>query len=361
MNIQNTMKASQGDHTILRNIVDETPNEERNSEMEKLKAQRRALRKEKKKQKRAKKENMNSLKLKLHLSSTQGNITGIPGVLETHNVESNRESGFVSPPRDATMKGNTKNPIRQGGKEKINTKHRKILANVKPQKSVSPINSVAAVDLSVSAEPISFPVNEECTSLSVAPSGRHIIAGFTDGTLRLFDTTGRLWSTERPSNSECDNSDTKVGNVENALDQLFDCDSSDSENESASALPNKTKDKYVMSKSHQDFGAVACQIHAKGVITSLLMDVDCSEDGSFAFGGVLRGSTELVAVHLSPLEKYHDQFNSSTGKACILDLIKVYRLSDAKLKGFGACTRLKSTTRPEYRLFTGKGIKVCGS
>ena len=42
----------------------------------------------------------------------------------------------------------------------------------------------------------------------------------------------------------------------------------------------------------------------------------------------------------------------------ILDLIRVYRHGDAKLKGFGACVRLKGSV-PEYRLFTGKGIKVC--
>jgi hypothetical protein len=93
------------------------------------------------------------------------------------------------------------------------------------------------------------------------------------------------------------------------------------------------------------------------------MDVDCCEDGKFAFGGVLRGSTELVAVDLSLLEKYHDIYldedgNEPESKTDILDLIKVHRHSDAKLKGFGTCIRLKNTDRTEYRLFTGKGIKV---
>jgi hypothetical protein len=120
----------------------------------------------------------------------------------------------------------------------------------------------------------------------------------------------------------------------------------------------------VASKSFQNFGAVACQIHAKGVITSLLMDVDCCEDGKFAFGGVLRGSTELVAVDLSEIEKFHNQFfekgehEHNKKRLDILDLIKVYRFSDAKLKGFGACIKLQNTDKLEYRLFTGKGIKV---
>lgn len=206
------------------------------------------------------------------------------------------------------------------------------------------------------SQPIKFPINEECTSIAVAPSGRHIIAGFTDGTLRLFDTTGRLWNKSKSFES---NTDTAVDDVENDLEALFDCDSSDSESESSRpSQPTKAKNRVVMSRTHQNYGSVACQIHAKGVITSLLMSVGCCEDGSYAFGGVLRGSTELVAVDLSSLEKYHDNYDTSTGDVCILDLIKVYRYSDAKLKGFGACIRLKNTARPEYRLFTGKGIKV---
>ena len=191
---------------------------------------------------------------------------------------------------------------------------------------------------------ISFPINEECTSLKLSPSGRHIIAAFTDGTLRLFDTTGRLWS---PSPSK---------EIQSEMNHLFDSDSDDD-------LKGKAKQRMVASKSFQNYGAVACQIHARGVITSLLMDVDICQDGKFAFGGVLRGSTELVAVDLSLVEKYHDDYldpegNAQGQKMDILDLIQVYRHGDAKLKGFGACVRLKGSV-PEYRLFTGKGIKVC--
>jgi hypothetical protein len=89
------------------------------------------------------------------------------------------------------------------------------------------------------------------------------------------------------------------------------------------------------------------------------MDVDCCESGKFAFGGVLRGSTELVAVDLRQIEHFHDNYaNYNGGPVNILDLVKVYRHSDAKLKGFGACIKLKNSERLEYRLFTGKGIKV---
>ena len=246
----------------------------------------------------------------------------------------------------------------------------------------------------------SFPINEECTALTIPPSGRHIVAGFTDGTLRLFDTTGRLWSGGRKDMIDDDDDDDDSGssssssspdvqpkkgkrverkNTSPDIDEhLFDCDSSadsktkqpefsEDEEGKQKGLQKKPKhNQIVSSKRHQTFGAVACQIYARGVITSLLMDVASSEDGLFAFGGVLRGSTELVAIDLSGIERFHDDFEAKK-KALespdhvydLLDLIQVYRHSDAKLKGFGSCTRLKNGRRRlEYRLFTGKGIKV---
>jgi WD40 repeat protein len=147
---------------------------------------------------------------------------------------------------------------------------------------------------------VEFPTNEECTSLTISPSGRHIVAGFTDGTLRIFDTTGRFWScTKIDSALPTDSHDrgTLKGKSKGLIDEedisnLFDCDS-DSESEISSAQksrsPGRVKGGLVFSKSHQKYGAVACQIHARGVITSLLMDVQCSDDGRFVFGGVLRG------------------------------------------------------------------------
>ena len=111
------------------------------------------------------------------------------------------------------------------------------------------------------------------------------------------------------------------------------------------------------------------RIHARGVHTSLLMDVAVSEDGLYAFGGVLRGSVELAAVYLGDAENYlservaSKQVNGSD--VGLLDLVRVDRHSDAKLKGFGAVARLwngwertRAGERPEYLLFTGKGIKV---
>ena len=252
------------------------------------------------------------------------------------------------------------------------------------------------------------------TSLTLAPSGRHVVAGFTDGTIRLFDLTGRLWfpsiSPSSSGGSGCDHdffdqysdddddddedvpSIGKKG-VDDEMNDLFDNDSDEESDDddaatnnlksstSASAAAGRGRARSVCSKSNEQFGAVAAQIHAKGVITSLLMDVAISQDGMYAFGGVLRGSMELIAVDLSKVEAYHDALSAASGGretrigtangngdemglsgagsgVDILDLVSVYRHSDAKLKGFGACTRLRKGGEVEYRLFTGKGIKV---
>ena len=257
------------------------------------------------------------------------------------------------------------------------------------------------------------------TSLTLAPSGRHAVAGFTDGTIRLFDLTGRLWSPSRSASggdlydedSDDDSDDDGIQGdasptrghrrsnsgpaVDDEMRNLFDHDSDDDDDDGegadrsgsrtgpsspgtagpASAARGRVAS--VCSKSNVQFGAVAAQIHAKGVITSLLMDVSIAQDGLYAFGGVLRGSMELVAIDLGNVEAYHDMVSAQSGGretrdgsdaaaaggigtsgVDMLDLVSVYRHSDAKLKGFGACTRVRKDGEVEYRLFTGKGIKV---
>jgi WD40 repeat protein len=155
-----------------------------------------------------------------------------------------------------------------------------------------------------------------------------VVAGFTDGTLRLFELNGTFIQHKMPPGNDSSTEDDDDDEEEAIFDII------------------STKSTMVCSKTYQRYGAVACQIHAKGVHTSLIMKVDVSPDGLYAFGGVARGSMELVAVDLSKLQ---DQ----TGD--ILDHISVETHSDAKLRGFGACTRLKGTNK--YLLLTGKGIK----
>jgi hypothetical protein len=195
-------------------------------------------------------------------------------------------------------------------------------------------------------------------------------------------------SPQTNSGGDGGNSSSVTRRVKDSEEPLFDDDASTSTTNSSSFDDrNNFKSSKVLVDSHsnQRYGAVACQIHARGVHTSLLMDVAISEDGLYAFGGVQRGSVELAAVYLGDVENYFDeqtittcleekvgkQLSSSGGTSTdkspgLLDLIQVDRHADAKLKGFGACTRLwngwerakNGLERPEYLLFTGKGIKV---
>lgn len=154
------------------------------------------------------------------------------------------------------------------------------------------------------------------TSLSLAPSGNFLWAGFSDGTLRVFDLTGHF-----------------------GLEQDL-------------AVASRQKSTMlVASKWCQTFGAVACQIHARGVHTDLLTQVDVCDD--YVFCGVNRGAMDLYAVSTSDLEANADH----PQKQNILDYLQVHVHADAKLKGLGACTKLRTAGRPTYLLLTGKGIK----
>ncbi len=241
--------------------------------------------------------------------------------------------------------------------------------------------SIVSLTHSFTTSMLSFTISPG-TSIGLVPSGRIAVAGFTDGTLRLFDLTGIFAKDKNhPDNNR------HYGKKEDH-EGLFDDDaSSSSENSFHSSGSNaannastggKGNTSIVNSQLNQRYGAVACQIHARGVHTSLLMDVAVSEDGLYAFGGVQRGSVELAAVYLGDVEGYLDTKldetkNVNDGKQLasnetpgLLDLIQVDRHADAKLKGFGACARLwngwerarNGVERPEYLLFTGKGIKV---
>jgi hypothetical protein len=165
-----------------------------------------------------------------------------------------------------------------------------------------------------------FAINEECVSLMLSPSGRLLTGGFADGTCRLFDLTGRY-----------------------------------SSNHKENSLPNK-RSALVESKYHQQFGAVTCQVGdpTKGFHSSLLMEVDVTQDSLWAFAGVLRGSNEMVALYLGHLEASFDTLDDLS-ETNLLDQIEIYKHNDPKTRGFGACTRLRNSSK--YLLFTGKGIK----
>jgi len=164
--------------------------------------------------------------------------------------------------------------------------------------------------------------------------------GFSDGTLRVWDLSGTFGV----------------------------------EDDDVVASRQKT-DVMVNSKLTQGYGAVACQIHARGVHTDLITTVDISDDSQYVFVGVARGAMELHAVYIGDLERAvhtHKQrereqkgSKNRIAKRNILDYIKVYCHSDAKIKGFGACATMRvakttegnNTSSSSYLLLTGKGIK----
>jgi WD40 repeat protein len=190
--------------------------------------------------------------------------------------------------------------------------------------------------------------------LKLSPSGNFLWGGFSDGTLRVFDLSGTFGAAAAAT----------------------------TDNVSKSQRP------FINSKLHQSYGAVACQIHARGVHTDLITTVDIAPDGKYVFCGVSRGAMELYAVHVGHLEeavlqvkreelRRKKQRQESGGMASaqtttttataaarlnMLDYIQVYCHSDAKLKGFGACTNAvvanqKKDGPTSYLLLTGKGIK----
>ncbi|CAM9559816.1 unnamed protein product, partial [Phaeothamnion confervicola] len=155
-----------------------------------------------------------------------------------------------------------------------------------------------------------LPEGREVTSLALTPNGCYVVVGFVDGVVRLFapmlDTLGAA----------------------------------------------------------KRSGCIIGRIMPKGMHNSLRMNVATSEDCRFCFAGVLRGSMELIAVDLSRLPNWETQpskkeLGALGGPVDLKPLIGVHRHADAKLKGFGAATRVRDSSGAdtEYRLFCGRGIK----
>lgn len=129
--------------------------------------------------------------------------------------------------------------------------------------------------------------------------------------------------------------------------------------------------------SSQKNGILLAQIRPKGMHTTLRLTVKLSDDSAICFAGVMKGSSEMIAVDMSSfllnwnkfvppssrgrkpwmMPEQVDKFYSST--------YDVYSCSDAKLRGFGAATSIPtndaSTTDAgfsrRYLLACGMGIK----
>ncbi|GAX24946.1 hypothetical protein FisN_2Lh222 [Fistulifera solaris] len=168
---------------------------------------------------------------------------------------------------------------------------------------------------------LQFRTNAEPCALQLSPTGRLLSVAFTDGTVRLFDMTGRYKPSLLPYHTSAQTKGTHC------------------------------------SYTHQRFGAVAVQLEAKGVHRSLLLQVDVSPDAQWFFAGALRGSMELAAIFVGDLEA---ALCRPAEPGNLLDLVKVYTHSDAKLRGLEACTCVPTTTgSSQYLLLTGRGIKNC--
>jgi hypothetical protein len=140
-----------------------------------------------------------------------------------------------------------------------------------------------------------FPLEGTVTSLAIAPDGLHVVVGFSDGTIFLYELTSIA--------SNC--------------------------------------------------GILLGQIVAKGLHNSLLLHVAVPSDGAFAFCGVYRGSTEMIAWELPSRD--HD--GSWLGNA---HTYPRFAHSHSKLKGFGACAVVRAATdsaKAKYHLCCGRGIK----
>lgn len=134
-------------------------------------------------------------------------------------------------------------------------------------------------------------------------------------------------------------------------------------------------------------GIFLAHIRAKGMHTSFRLNVKIAEDSRMCFAGVLKGSSEMIAVDLSAYQLNWNKIsssslkgnnnknnlnNSTTSRASspattIFDAhqisagFKYFNYSDAKLRGFGAAIflpdeKINSETR-KYFLACGMGIK----
>jgi WD40 repeat protein len=183
---------------------------------------------------------------------------------------------------------------------------------------------------SINREFVLDDVKVEITSLDVAPHGGFVIVGCSSGVILFFDVT---------------------------------------DNHS------------------QRNGTFLAHIRAKGMHTSFRLNVKITEDSRMCFAGVLKGSSEMVAIDLSLYQlNWNRAIREKGGKLSrgapspsgafdnsFLHYFRLFSYSDAKLRGFGAATCVPisstSTVAPEgtdleqsvssrkYLLACGMGIK----
>ena len=115
-------------------------------------------------------------------------------------------------------------------------------------------------------------------------------------------------------------------------------------------------------------GVLVGHIHAKGLHTNLLLTVKITEDSRFCFGGVMNGSSELLAIDMGrlPVETMSGGNNGLRAKMKAevnAELISIYSHFDPKLRGFGNAALVRNINNPNtsslsaipaYRLVCGR-------
>lgn len=122
-------------------------------------------------------------------------------------------------------------------------------------------------------------------------------------------------------------------------------------------------------------GRLIGHIRAKGLHTNLLLTVKISEDCRFCFAGVMKGSSEMVAIDLRGLKVAWVDTSIKARKGYVPLLspgqpnnenyscpLETFTYADPKLRGFGAAVLVRGidcgyNQDPQYRLACGRGIK----
>ncbi|KAF0711814.1 Aste57867_5072 [Aphanomyces stellatus] len=164
-----------------------------------------------------------------------------------------------------------------------------------------------------------FALDFQVSSVAVDRAGRFVVAGFNNGTIRLY-----------PLKNNAPSVPIVVGSLET--------------DETASIDENKL----VFRK-----GVVLEHISARGMYTQLRVNVVIPDDGRFIFAGVYRGSTEILVIDIDSIRLPTDIIGVPTAE------VNTHSYSDAKLRGFGAvrCMPGKSSITTEYQVLCGLGIK----
>ncbi|RHY62338.1 hypothetical protein DYB38_000248 [Aphanomyces astaci] len=179
--------------------------------------------------------------------------------------------------------------------------------------------------------PNNFALDFQVSSVAVDRAGRFVVAGFNNGTIRLYPLSG------------CSTAPVVVGSLE------------------TDATASIDENKLVFRK-----GVVLEHISARGMYTQLRVNVVIPDDGRFIFAGVYRGSTEILVIDIDSIRLPTDVVGVPTAE------VNTHSYSDAKLRVLHAmhtiCMRygsnwfealvlegLCSTT--EYQVLCGLGIK----